>query len=310
MLMKKKLPLLFLLFLGILTVKGQTRITGKVTLGSDGTPLPGVTVQIKGTTRGSQTNAEGNYGIEASKGQTLVFSFIGMQTKEALIENQSIINVVLEESLSQLNEVVVLTALGLERKKDDDVSSSTLIDANALKRSGESGVIQSLSGKTSGLTVVRNSGDPWAGAYIQIRGQNTIFGESSPLIILDGIPISNTSLGGGVDGVVQQSRLNDLNQEDIENVTILKGAAAAAVWGTGAANGVILIQTKKGKAGGRKVSVEISTGNLKSKASLVRVIQDIGTRASHAMPITLFMTPIPGFRGVTGLPQDLVMQTM
>ncbi|NBA84574.1 SusC/RagA family TonB-linked outer membrane protein [Emticicia sp. CRIBPO] len=267
--MKKKLPLFFLLFLGILTVEAQSRVSGKVTLNGDGSALPGVTVQVKGSGKGSQTNGEGNYVIEAAKGQTIVFSFIGMVTKEVLVENQSIINVVMEESLSQLNEIVVLTALGLERKKDDDVSSSTLIDASALKRSGESGVIQSLSGKTSGLTVVRNSGDPGAGAYIQIRGQNTIFGESSPLIILDGVPISNSSLGGGVDGVVQQSRLNDLNQDDIENVTVLKGAAAAAVWGTGAANGVILIQTKKGKAGGKKVSIEVS-----NQVSLDHIIRE------------------------------------
>ncbi len=256
--MKKKLPLILLFFLFTLAATAQSRISGKVSLASDGSTLPGVTVQVKGSTRGTQTNAEGIYSLEAGRGQVLVFSFIGLQTQEIKIEGQSVVNVAMEESTSQLNEVVVLTALGLERKKDDDVSSSTIVDANALKRSGESGVIQGLSGKTSGLTVVRNSGDPGAGAYIQIRGQNTIFGESSPLIILDGIPVSNTSLGGGVDGVVQQSRLNDLNPEDIENVTVLKGAAAAAVWGTGAANGVILIQTRKGKAGGRKVSVEVS----------------------------------------------------
>jgi TonB-linked SusC/RagA family outer membrane protein len=236
----------------------QSQITGKVEANGDDFGLPGVTVQIKGAQNGTQSNGEGKYTINASKGQTLVFSFIGMNSKEVLVENQSIINVVLDEAENQLSEIVVLTALGLERKKDDDLSSSTLIDADAVKRSGESGVIQGLSGKTSGLTIVRNAGDPGAGAYIQIRGQNTISGSSSPLIILDGVPITNSSSGGAVDGVVSQSRLNDINPDDIANVTVLKGAAAAAVWGTGAANGVIVIQTKRGNLKGKKLSVNFS----------------------------------------------------
>jgi len=236
----------------------QTKVTGKVTTTGDGSALPGVTVQVKGTSVGTQTDGEGNYSVSANKSQTLVFSFIGMESKEVAIGNRSIVNASLAESENMLNEVVVLTALGLERKKDDDMSSSTIIDTDALQRSGEAGVIQGLSGKTSGLTITRNSGDPGAGAYIQIRGQNTISGSSSPLIILDGIPISNSSVGSSTGGVVQQSRLNDINPDDIANVTILKGAAAAAVWGTGAANGVILIQTKRGNAGGKKVSVNIT----------------------------------------------------
>ncbi|MGR3809911.1 SusC/RagA family TonB-linked outer membrane protein [Jiulongibacter sp. NS-SX5] len=250
--------LVLVLLISAQVVIAQQSITGTVTAKEDNFPLPGVTVQVKGTQLGTQTNADGKYELTASRGQTLVFSFIGMTPQEISVEGQSVIDVVLEEEASQLNEVVVLTALGLERKKDDDLSSSTLVDAEAIKRSGESGVIQGLSGKTSGLTIVRNSGDPGAGAYIQIRGQNTISGGSSPLIILDGVPITNSSIGGGVDGVVQQSRLNDINPDDIANVTVLKGAAAAAVWGTGAANGVILIQTKKGKIKGRNFSLNFT----------------------------------------------------
>ncbi len=255
--MKYKILLCLYLVFSANLLFAQSTITGTVKAEGEDFGLPGVTVQIKGTTLGTQTDANGKYSVSVKKGQTLVYSFIGMESQEVLINNQTLINIDLAEKPNQLSEVVVLNALGLERKKDDDLSSSTLIDAGAVKRSGESGVIQGLSGKTSGLTIVRNSGDPGAGAYIQIRGQNTISGSSSPLIILDGIPISNTSLGGGVDGVVEQSRLNDINPEDIANVTILKGAAAAAVWGTGAANGVIVIQTKKGKAGDKKVTVDV-----------------------------------------------------
>jgi TonB-linked SusC/RagA family outer membrane protein len=259
MLMKRNLLLSLLLMLAAGVTYAQTKVTGKVTTAGDDSALPGVTVQVKGTSVGTQTDGEGNYSVTASKNQTLIFSFIGMQTQEIAVGNRSIVNVSLAESENLLNEVIVLTALGLERKKDDDMSSSTIIDTDALQRSGESGVIQGLSGKTSGLTITRNSGDPGAGAYIQIRGQNTISGSSSPLIILDGVPISNSSIGSGdTGGVVQQSRLNDINPDDIANITILKGAAAAAVWGTGAANGVILIQTKRGNAGGKKVSVNIT----------------------------------------------------
>lgn len=256
-----RIKLLFLLLgLCIHSFSGmaQSKISGQVTSKTDGSALPGVSVLLKGTNTGVQTDADGNYTITADKKQILVFTYIGMKSQEILVGNQTNINVQLLENENELNEVVVLTALGLERKKDDDMSSSTLIDTKALQRSGESGTIQALAGKTSGLTVVRNAGDPGAGAYIQIRGQNTISGSASPLIILDGIPVSNSSIGGGTGGVVQQSRLNDINPDDIANVTILKGAAAAAVWGTGAANGVILIQTKKGNANGKKVSVDIT----------------------------------------------------
>ena len=108
--------------------------------------------------------------------------------------------------------------------------------------SGEAGVLQALSGKTSGVNITRNSGDPGAGAYIQIRGQNTILGDSSPLIVVDGAIVSNNSIGGGTGGVVQQSRLNDINQEDIESISVLK---STNLYGSDGANGVIIIKLKK-----------------------------------------------------------------
>jgi TonB-linked SusC/RagA family outer membrane protein len=255
--MTRSFTLLLILLFGF-TIYAQKPVSGVVKSKSENEVLPGVSILIKGTKIGTQTDADGKFTINAKPDQILIFSFVGLRTFERKVNNESFLEIQLENDDNQFEEIVVLTALGLERKKDDDVSSSTLVNTQALKRSGESGVIQSLSGKTSGLTIVRNSGDPGAGAYIQIRGQNTITGSSSPLIILDGVPISNTSLGQNTGGVVQQSRLNDINPEDIENVTVLKGAAAAAVWGTGAANGVILIQTKKGKSAGKKVSIDIS----------------------------------------------------
>ena len=255
----------FLAFLMVLAAQftfAQTKtITGTVT-DQDGLPLPGASVVVKEAGTGTQTDFDGNFSIQASEGQVLVFSYVGQETQEITVGSSNTINVQLLQAAEELGEVV-LTALGLEKKKDEDLSSSTLVDTESLQKSGETGVIQGLAGKTSGIQITRSSGDPGAGAYIQIRGQNTITGSASPLIVLDGVAISNTSVGQGVGGVVQQSRLNDINPEDIESVTVLKGAAAAAVWGTGAANGVLVIKTKRGRGvGGSRMSV-----NLRSSVS-------------------------------------------
>ncbi|MEN8125664.1 MAG: SusC/RagA family TonB-linked outer membrane protein [Bacteroidota bacterium] len=222
-------------------------------------PLPGVSILIDGTTRGTETDFDGNYNLMAKTGDVLRFSFVGMSTVTRTVGDSNLINVTMIPEDNTLDEVV-LTALGLEVKKENDLSSSTAVEPDLITKSGESGLIQGLAGKTSGLKITKSSGDPGAGAYIQIRGQNTITGSSSPLIVIDGIPVSNTNVNiqsSGTAGVTEQSRLNDFNPEDIAKVTVLKGAAAAAVWGTGAANGVIIIQTKKGKVG--KMSVDITS---------------------------------------------------
>ncbi|EIJ38956.1 TonB-linked outer membrane protein, SusC/RagA family [Galbibacter orientalis DSM 19592] len=245
----------------------EKTITG-VVLDQDGLPLPGANVTVKGTTNGTQTDFDGYYSIDVSVGKVVVYSFIGQKTVEKTVGSQNVLNITLEQDAQALDEVIV-TALGIEKKKDDDLSSSTTVNTEAVSRAAESGVIQSMAGKTSGLKITRNSGDPGAGAYIQIRGQNTINGNSNPLIILDGVPISNTSVGGEVDGVTQQSRLNDINSEDIESVTVLKGAAAAAVWGTGAANGVLIIKTKSGRTGvERRVDVNVKSSVIVDKINV------------------------------------------
>jgi len=247
---------LLLAFVVQFTFAQERTISGTV---SDETgPLPGVSVLIEGTSTGAETDFDGNYAIQAKSGDNLRFSFVGMSTVVRTVGMDNIVNVTMVSESNTLDEVV-LTALGLEVKKDDDLSSSTAVEPEVITRSGESGLVQGLAGKTSGVKITKNSGDPGSGAYIQIRGQNTITGSSSPLIVIDGVPVSNDNIGGGTDGVAQQSRLNDFNPEDIAKVTVLKGAAAAAVWGTGAANGVIIIQTKKGKSGRVSVNITSST---------------------------------------------------
>jgi TonB-linked SusC/RagA family outer membrane protein len=244
-----------MLVFGINLATAQTKvISGKVTDASG--PLPGVSVVIKGTTKGTQTDFDGKYSLTANVGDVLQFTFVGMETASRTVGAANVIDLKMAEGALALEEVVV-TALGVVKKKDADLSSSTTVDTKSLQKSGESGVIQALAGKTSGLRITKTTGDPGSGAYMQIRGQNTILGDASPLIILDGVPIANSNIGSGTAGVIQQSRLNDLSSDDIENVTVLKGAAAAAVWGTGAANGVIIINTKAGKIGAKKMSIEV-----------------------------------------------------
>ncbi|NNE32158.1 MAG: SusC/RagA family TonB-linked outer membrane protein [Winogradskyella sp.] len=245
---------LFLALVVQLSFAQEKTITGTVT-DEAGLPLPGVNILIKGTIKGSQSDIDGKYSIEANVGDTLVFSYLGFNSQSVVVKDANTINVTMVEDVSVLDEVII-NALGIEKKKDDDLSSTSIVKVDQLQRSGEAGVLQALSGKTSGVNITRNSGDPGAGAYIQIRGQNTILGDSSPLIVIDGAIISNNSIGGGTAGVVQQSRLNDINQEDIESISVLKGASAAAVYGTGAANGVIVIKTKRGTRGGKKWKVE------------------------------------------------------
>jgi TonB-linked SusC/RagA family outer membrane protein len=234
----------------------QGSISGNIT-DDEGVPLPGATIVIVGTNNGTTTDFDGNFTIQANVGDVLSFSYVGYESLNQEILNQDQLSI----SLIAANELeeVVLTALGIEKKKDDDLSGTSVVEVDQLQRSGETGVLQGLSGKASGVQITRNSGDPGSGAYIQIRGQNTINGDNSPLIVLDGAPISNANLGGNTAGVVQQSRLNDINPEDIESVSVIKGAAAAALYGTGAANGVLVINTKRGSKESKGWSFNVKT---------------------------------------------------
>ncbi|MEM9328293.1 MAG: carboxypeptidase-like regulatory domain-containing protein, partial [Bacteroidota bacterium] len=244
------------LFLISTTLFAQKSVTGKVT-GESGESLPGVNILVEGTTSGTTTDIDGNYRLQlpGSDG-TLVFTFIGFEDQSVKVGDRSVIDITLSESTEQLQEVVV-TALGFELKKDETGATSAVYNTTDMKRSGENTLLNSLTAKASNVQISRSNGDPGAGSTIRIRGANTLLGETSPLIIVDGIPISNETIyGGGNDvtggrtgGVSQQSRLNDINPNDIESIQVLKGASAGALWGARAANGVIVITTKNGKAG-------------------------------------------------------------
>ena len=162
----------------------------------------------------------------------------------------------------------MVTAIGLEAERDKLGTASSTVKGNALVQSGETSVINGLAARTPGVLIQRTTGDPGASTNIQIRGASTITGNLQPLIVIDGIPVSNSSIGDAgivngtgeqsnqTDGVAQQSRLNDINPEDIASMEVLRGASAAALWGTRAANGVLVITTKKGKRGD-KVNISL-----------------------------------------------------
>jgi len=240
----------------------QKQITGTITFSTKSTLAQGVTVNVEGTTISVATDSSGKYVLNIPQSSTtLVFSYIGMKTVTEQINGRSIIDVSLSEDFNELDDIVI-TALGVKGERDKFASSVTSLKGSTIAKSGETGILNGLSGKVSGVVVTRTGGDPGAGSYIQIRGQNTINGNAQPLFIIDGIPVSNASDNIGAarsNGIIQQSRINDINPEDIERVEVLKGASAAAIWGSRAANGVIVITTKKGKNNGGKINISFKS---------------------------------------------------
>ncbi len=256
----KQLLIVVMILLSIThSLQGQpTQISGTISA-EDGTSLSGASVTAKGSKNVAITDANGQFRLLVPAGvTTLVITYVGHELLEVPIRGKSVIDATLKSTSENLENVVV-SVLGFRERGDKLGSSVSRIATREVINSGETGLLQGMAGKASGVTITRATGDPGAGSNIKIRGANTITGAAGPLIIVDGIPISNSSLQGfGSDaagtGVVQQSRLNDINPNDIESLQILKGAAAASLWGSRAANGVIVITTKKGRAGALKIS--------------------------------------------------------
>jgi len=221
--MKLKLNGFLVLLLALVTqiTFAQERTVSGTVSDNAGMPLPGVSVLVKGSKTGTQTDFDGKFSIKANANQTLVLSYIGMKTQE-LKATSTTINVKLADDSIEL-EGVVINTLGIEVKKNEKASSFSKVKGDVITNSGETSLLKGLSAKASGVAIVSNSADPGSGAYIQIRGQNSITGSTQPLFVIDGTPVSNDEIGSGVDGVGQQSRLNDINPNDIASVQILKG---------------------------------------------------------------------------------------
>ncbi len=237
------LTLLLLLFVQISFAQSKT-ITGTVTTASDGMPLPGANVIVKGTTNGVQTDFDGNYSITASAGQTLVFSYLGYTTREESIGNRTVINVGLEEDAQALEEVIV-TAYGTSTK-EAFTGSASVIGAQDLEIRNVTSPIAAIEGRATGVQFTSASGQPGSSPGIVIRGVGTLNSSSDPLFI--------------VDGIQYEGALNTINQEDIKSFTILKDAASTALYGSRAANGVVMITTKSGTKGAIKVNASMQYG--------------------------------------------------
>lgn len=219
-------------------------ISGKV-LDNQGLPLPGVTVKLKGTNQGTVTDLNGNYSISVpDNNATLVFSFLGFADQEVAVGTQTSINVSLTAELSALDEIVVI-GYGTTTKRDltGSVSQVKAKEINAIPNAN---VLQALSGRAAGVQIRQGSGAPGSGATVRIRGGNSIIGGNEPLYVIDGFPLNGNP--------------TQINNSDIESVEILKDASATAIYGSRGANGVVLITTKKGKAGKTQVNFETSYG--------------------------------------------------
>ena len=248
----------FILLFSFQMIIAQKVVKGKIT-DELGIPLIGVNIIEDNITNGTTTDFDGLFTlILQTENASLSFSYLGFKTVTVEVGSKNIIDIVLLEDEESLDEIIV-NALGFSKKKDNLGYASSTVKGDAVAKSGEANVLNALSGKSSGVRISRSSGDPGAGSFIQIRGLSSITRNSQPLIVLDGIPISNDVRGNSDrGGVSQQSRLNDINPNDIETLTVLKGAAAAALWGTQALGGVINITTKTGKYNS-KLSVSLKT---------------------------------------------------
>ncbi|MET6998060.1 SusC/RagA family TonB-linked outer membrane protein [Chitinophaga defluvii] len=242
-------------------IQQQITVTGKVT-DEKGEPLPGAVVRSKATGKGAITDGTGNYSITLPSAQdTLLFSYVSFQSKEEAVGGRNTINIQLTQLSQKVGEVVV-TALGIKREQKALGYSMQQIDGSEVSTAKETNVINSLSGKIAGLQLYQGSGGPGGSAKIIIRGFNSLKVDGNePLIVIDGMPLQNdqtsmgTSLWGGMD---RGSDVSNINPDDIETISVLKGPAAAALYGTRGGNGVILITTKKGKAGKVRVNLNSS----------------------------------------------------
>ena len=232
----------FLLF--FTTIGWAQEIIVKGTVSSDEMPLPGAAVVVKGTTHGAQTDFEGNYTLTAKEGDILVFSFVGYTTQERRVTGSRPINVSLKEEANVLEEVV-LTAYGGTQKKAKVTSSIASVKTEVLSTGSFSNPAQALSGAVAGLRVAQTSGSPGAAPTLVLRGGTNLDGSGSPLVIIDG------QIRGG---------LNDINPDDIESMDILKDAGATAIYGARASNGVVLVTTKRGRAGVSSLNVKLKHG--------------------------------------------------
>ena len=288
--MIKRNVLFILLLLANLSLMAQIKITG-VVIDRGNQPIQGATVVVKGTTVGIVTNLDGKFTVDVPSGSTtLLFSFIGFTAQEVVINDRSVINVVLEEAITGLDEVVVIGYGTIRRSEVTSAISS--VSNKEIKNLSVAGIDQALQGKVAGVAVTSNSGQPGGGVSLRVRGITTI-NSNDPLIVVDGVPFTSNTVSnsgyaglGGSDGQTGNSIMATLNPNDIESVDVLKDASAQAIYGSQAANGVIIITTKKGKIGEGKVNYDFSFGQQRIYRKLdLMNLQQFATYQNEVAPL-------------------------
>ena len=235
---------------------------------TSGEPLIGVNVVVKGTSIGTISDVDGNFMIKAKSGDVIEFSYVGYASQAISVSDNKLLTVVMKEDTEMLGEVVV-TAMGIERKAESLTYATQTVGGNELTRAKEANLINSLQGKSAGLIITPNSGGAGSASKILLRGNASMLGNNSPLIVVDGVPMHNSvagqlGLNGGANLMADGSgeggdALSQLNPDDIASITVLKGANSAALYGSAASNGVLMITTKKGQQGTMRVDVSSST---------------------------------------------------
>lgn len=281
--------ILFIIMSSSLCAQSLT-IKGTVSTAEDNQPLPGVSVHVKGTTNGTVTDYDGMFSLGNVKpDQILVISFVGFNSQERTVKNAEFLTIQLSESTALLEEVVV-TALGISRQKREIGYSTEKIEASVVTDSKASNVLNAISGRAAGVQISQPDGVEGGSSRIVIRGNNNIGSDNQPLIVVDNIPLENTpgltNIGRGVDW---GSAINDLNPYDIESMTLMKGGAASALYGSRGANGVLFITTKRGK---QQKGIGI-TYNADFKITSPYLYRSVQNTYGHGGPISLTPPSFP-----------------
>jgi TonB-linked SusC/RagA family outer membrane protein len=255
--MRRLLLLVFIFGFSFLQAQDNT-ISGRVTSAIEPNGLPGVNVVVKGTSQGAITDLNGAFTVEAPAGATLIFSFVGYESQEVVIDGPETLNIVLEEEAEELSEVVVVGYSSVERR--DITGSVTSVKATDFQDMSLSGMDQALQGQAPGVQVTQSSGTPGGGIAVRIRGVTSIGAGNTPLWIIDGVQVETGSLSLRSFGGQNDNALSLLNPGDIESIQILKDASAKALYGSRASNGVVVVTTKRGKKGMAKIVFDVQRG--------------------------------------------------
>jgi TonB-linked SusC/RagA family outer membrane protein len=266
--------MLVLMFLNITFVLAQNKTISGTISDQSGMPLPGVNIIVKGTTTGAQSDFDGNYTINASAGDVLSFTYVGLKAVDITVGASNSLNVTMEEDATALDEVVI-TALGISKDKKKVGYAIENVGSEILEKSSETNILNAINGRVSGVSITSAGGDVGASSNIVIRGVSSVTGNNQALFVVDGVPIDNTTTfsGGNAGNVAGANRGSDIDFNNVASISVLKGGAATVLYGERGANGVILITTKTGEQNNR-LNVDFSTSYTTSTPNRYPKFQD------------------------------------